>query len=380
MIVIGFYITICMLSLICCAIFYWRKRSYYSVRYTLIFILAFMSQFCYVLMALSRDVREAIVINKFLYVGGCFLPLVGLLLVFSICKIRMPKWIYMAMMIITSLVYCGVLSVGYSPIFYKSVELRIENGAAFLVKEYGPLHNVYIFEIAAFLIATLFALVYGWLKKPNVSGRNLAIAAFMQIFSIFAYFLGRMISKNIEWMALADLVDEIGFLLIMDRVGLYFVDDMVSSSILKDGEFGYISLDFKRRYLSATDGAKRFIPEIANNHADRMIESEAIREIFDRWIDDYEKENVSKTHTYRNGEFIYIVRVSDLYDGRRKRGYLLEITDDTAHQQHIEGMERYYKNLNEELREKTRIIGELRAAAAAVSGKTDEASGESSGS
>lgn len=361
--ILSFYVIICMLSLICCAVFYWKKRSYYSVRYTLIFILAFLSQFCYVLLALSRDIREAIVINKFLYVGGCFLPLVGLLLVFSICKIRMPKWIYMALIVITSVVYCGVLSVGYSPIFYKSVDLRIENGAAFLVKEYGPLHDVFIFEIVGFLVATLFALIYGWLKKPNVSRRNLAIAAFMQIFSIFAYFLGRIISKDIEWMALADLVDEIGFLLIMDRLGLYFVDDMVSSSILKDGQFGYISLDFKRRYLSATDGAKRFIPEIANNHADRIIESETVRELFDRWIDDFEKENVSKIHTYRNGDFIYIVRVSDLYDGSRKRGYLLEITDDTEHQQHIEGMERYYKNLNEELRVKTEMINELRAAA-----------------
>jgi hypothetical protein len=358
--VLGYYIIICILSLICCSVYYWKKRSYYSVRYTLIFLFAFLAQFCYVLLALSRDVREALVINKFLYIGGCYLPLIGLLLVFSICKIHLPKWIHFSLMAFSTLVYCCVLTAGYLPLFYESVDIRTENGVTVLVKEYGPLHNLFLIEISFFLIATCFALLYGWRKKPDVSKRNLGIAAFMQIFSILAYGVGRLISDNIEWMALADLVDEIGFLLIMDRIGLYRVDDMVSSSILKDGKFGYISLDFKRRFLSATDGAKRFIPDIANNHADSPVESEEIRKLFDRWIDDFESKNVSKPHIYRNGDFIYTVSVSDLYDGTRKRGYLLEITDDTAHQLLLEETERYYKGLNEELREKTRIIGELR--------------------
>jgi len=52
--------------------------------------------------------------------------------------------------------------------------------------------------------------------------------------------------------------------------------------------------------------------------------------------------------------------ISDLYDGKRRRGYLLEISDDTAHQQHMEGIEWYNKNLNEELMAKTKLIQELR--------------------
>ena len=65
-------------------------------------------------------------------------------------------------------------------------------------------------------------------------------------------------------------------------------------------------------------------------------------------------------HTYRKGEKISLIHISDLYDGKRRRGYLLEISDDTAHQQHMEGIERYNKNLNEELMAKTKLIQELR--------------------
>ena len=360
MMVMGYYVVILALSLLCCVIYYWKKRSYYSVRYTMVFILASLAQFCYVLLALSRDVREALVINKFLYIGGVYLPLVGLFLVFSICKIYIPKWAHFLMIGFSTLIYFFVLTSGYSTLFYKSVELRVENGVGILDKEYGPLHVLFIIEIAVLLAATLFALIYGWFKKPDVSRRHLAIAAFMQIFSIFCYFVGRAISKDIEWMALADLVDEIGFLMIMDRVGLYLVDDLVSSSIIKEGQIGFISLDLKKRYLSSNAAAKRFLPQISDNHADKFIESEELRGLFDKWIDEFVAENVSKNHTYRRGEFIYAIRVSDLYDGKKKRGYLIEITDDTAHQQHMEGIERYNKNLNEELKVKTELIKELR--------------------
>ena len=82
--------------------------------------------------------------------------------------------------------------------------------------------------------------------------------------------------------------------------------------------------------------------------------------MFAKWIEEFKSENVSKVHTYRKGEKIYLIHISDLYDGKRRRGYLLEISDDTAHQQHMEGIERYNKNLNEELMAKTKLIQELR--------------------
>ena len=357
--VLAYYVTIFILSLICCVLHYIKKRDYYSVNYTLIFILALTSQGSYLFIALSRNAREALLANKILYIGGCYLILIGLFLIFSLCKIQLPKWVKFIMFFLTSCVYLCVLTTGYSDLFYKSFDIRIENGVAVMIKEYGPLHNAFLAEVVVFLIMTFAALVYGWYKNPNVSRVNLIIGGFMQIFSIFAYFIGRSITTEIEWMALADLVDEIGFLIIMDRIGLYQVDDLVSTSILNEGHTGYISLDYKKRYLSATEVAKKYFPEMAVNHADKVIEDEKIRVLFDEWIEEYKRDHVSKKHLYRRGEFIYGIHVSDLYDGKRKRGYLLEISDDTAHQQHLDGIEQYNKNLNRELMVKTKLIEEL---------------------
>ena len=357
--VLSFYVVICVLSLACCVLFFWNKRSYYPVLYALVYLLALVSHVCYVLLAVSKDVREALIINKGIYVGGCFFPLVGMLIVLSICQIKVPKWVNFILILIASAVYVLAFTAGYSPVFYKNVEIEQRYGITVLIKEYGPLHSCFYMMIGLFLVATLVVLAYGWFKKPNISKRDLAIAAFMQIFSIFCYFIGRMVMKEIEWMALADLVDEIGFLLIMNHIGLYRVDDLVISSIQNEGKVGYIAMDFKKRYLSATDTAKRFIPEISRNHADREIKDDELRELFNKWIDQYSVEKLSIDHTYHKDKSIYLIHVQDLYDGNQKHGYLLEITDDTEHLGRMEDIERYNMNLNRELMEKSKKIKEL---------------------
>lgn len=323
--VLAYYVSMCALSLVCCTIYFFIKRKYFPFRYATVFILAFLSQFCYVLLAVSKDVREALIIYKFLYIGGCFLPLAGLFMILSVCKIELPKWVRFILILLSAATYCLVLSAGYSPLFYKSVNIEFKNGVTVLVKDYGPLHILFYIEIGIFLVLTIFAIVYGWIEKPNASRKNLVMGSFLEITAIIAFFVGRIFTKDIEWMALADLIIEIGFLFIMNNIGLYTVDDMVSSSIFADGGFGYISLDFKKRYLSATDVAKKFIPEIANNHADHYIEDEELRMLFEGWVDEFKKNNASQNHTFKSGDTEYYVRVSFLYDGMKKRGYLLEI-------------------------------------------------------
>ena len=357
--VLNFYLIICVLSLICCVLFFWNKRSYYPLLYAMVYIMALFTHVCYALLALSKDVREAIIINKGIYISGCFFPLVGMMIVLSICQIKVPKFVNFLLILFASGVYVLSFTAGYSPIFYKNVEIEQRYGITVLIKEYGPLHLLFYLMIGLFLIATLVVLAYGWFKKPNISKRDLAIAAFMQIFSIFCYFIGRMVMKEIEWMALADLVDEVGFLLIMNHIGLYRVDDLVLSSIQNDGKVGYVALDFKKRYLSATDTAKRFIPEISKNPADHEIEDEELRGLFNKWIDQYSVEKLSIDHTFHKDKSIYLVHVQDLYDGNQKRGYLLEITDDTEHLERMEDIERYNMNLNRELMEKSKKIREL---------------------
>ena len=357
--VLAYYIIVCVLSLISCMVFFWNKRSYYPILYAMVFVVSIIPQFCYVLLALAKDVGEAVTINKFLYLGGSFLPLIGLFVVLSICQIKIPKAVRFIMILFPSAIYGLALTVGHWDMYYKSVDIAQRNGVTVLVKEYGPLHALFYVQIIFFLVATIIVTIYGWFKKPNVSRKILVIASIMQVSSIFAFFIGRLITKEIEWMALGNLIDEIGFLIIMNHIGLYRVEDMVISSIQNEGKVGYIAFDFNKRYLSATDTAKKFLPEIANNRTDTKLENEELRELFGKWIDEFSIDNLSIKHVYHKDKAYYVIHVGDLYDGQDIRGYLLVITDDTERQGHLEDIERYNMSLNRELMAKAKLIKQL---------------------
>ena len=357
--VLAYYIIVCALSLISCIVFFWNKRSYYPILYAMVFVVSIIPQFCYVLLAISDSVGEAVAINKFLYLGGSFLPLIGLFVVLSICQIKISKPVRFIMILFPSAIYGLALTVGHWDMYYRSVDIVKKNGVTVLVKEYGPLHTLFYVQIIFFLVATIAVTIYGWFKKPNVSKRDLAIAAVMEVFSIFAFFIGRLITKEIEWMALGNLVDEIGFLLIMNHISLYKVEDMVISSIQNEGKVGYIAFDFDKRYLSSTNTAKKFFPEIADTPADSKIANEELRDLFGKWIDEFSKDNLSIRHVYHKDKAYYVIYVGDLYDGQDIRGYLVVITDDTERQGHLEDIERYNMSLNRELMAKAKLIKQL---------------------
>ena len=54
--VLAYYIIVCVLALISCMVFFWNKRSYYPILYAMVFVVSIIPQFCYVLLALAKDV------------------------------------------------------------------------------------------------------------------------------------------------------------------------------------------------------------------------------------------------------------------------------------------------------------------------------------
>ena len=123
-----------------------------------------------------------------------------------------------------------------------------------------------------------------------------------------------------------------------------------------------VDIPMLREILDDAD-TKRFLPELAKTPADHPITDDVLRESFDKWIEQYATEKMSLDHTLNKDKFIYLVHVGDLYDGNEKRGYLIEITDDTEHQERVADIERYNMSLNRELMAKAKLIRELEAKA-----------------
>ena len=122
-------------SLICTAIYIYMWHRHFDVNLTMIFTLVPITCLGYALYALSENLREAVLANKIVYIGGCFLQLFILFSILTLCRIDVNRWLRIALYTACAVVFASVLSVGYNDLFYRSYRFRVVGGISYFTKE-----------------------------------------------------------------------------------------------------------------------------------------------------------------------------------------------------------------------------------------------------
>ena len=128
-----------------------KKEKWLIVFYVSICIV----QFGYFLLSISKTEETALLFNKITYLGHICLVMSMFLIIVKICGFKYKKTLPIIMFIISGIVFMIVCTSGYLPWYYKNVTLEYVDGAAKLIKEYGPLHIVYL----------IYVLMYFFLMK-----------------------------------------------------------------------------------------------------------------------------------------------------------------------------------------------------------------------
>ena len=116
------YYAICLiLSVIGLLIFKWRWNRDTDINITFIFLFIPISEIGYLMLSMSSNLEEAILANKIIYLGGCFLPMFITFGIMNMFQFKFPRIIGFSMTALTVLVYSGVLMIGVNKAFYKSV-------------------------------------------------------------------------------------------------------------------------------------------------------------------------------------------------------------------------------------------------------------------
>ncbi len=359
--VLTYYLSMFIIATICSAIYFWRWHKNCDISFTLIYVLMPLATIGYVMVAVSPDVGAAMSGTKFIYLGGVYMELVITISIFSLGKIKLPRWAICIALLASSFIYAGALSTGFDQVFYKKVTIIKQYGISVLDKEYGPVHALFYPLVILYVVIGLGTLIYAFKKKPDASRTNLSLMVVTQVVTVFAFFVGRMITEAVEWVPVAYAVDAIVYLIIMDRTTLYSMDDTILETLLNSGDVGYVSFDFRQNFLGATDKAKFYLPTLQHTFADKPIADEEIRNMVDKWILDFLSDEVTREQYYENNGRIYKIEVKYLYDGKRVRGFQMRIEDDTDHQQYLHTLESYNKNLKEELTLKTKLLEEYQS-------------------
>ena len=356
MLMLYYYVTAFILSFILTVVFAYRWHKHFAVYFTVVFTLIPLVNLGYVFRELSQSLEGAVISQKVIYVGGCFLVYFIMLSIFSLCQVPITKLGRTAMLVFVGLVYASVLTIGYYPFFYSKVSYEIVDGHGVLVREYGPMHTTFYAVVITFFAAGILAIVDTWRRKRQVSRKILIMLLIPEVVSIFSYFSAPIIKGDLELIPASFVFAQAMYLAIAHRIFLYEISDTVVESILETDAAGFVSVDLEYNYLGSSDAARRIFPEFWELTVDKPAwDNEFVKKTFLTHLETFRQDEGQYLFYFQRSEEepIYEVKIQYLYDNGRKKGYQFVINDDTKNQCYIALLSSYNADLEEEVAKKT---------------------------
>ena len=362
-----FYGSIFAVSVICSTIYVYIWRWHFNVNISMIFTFIPIACLGHFLYSTADSMHAALGAQKIIYLGGTYLQFFILFSILNLCQIEVKRALRVLLFLLCSCTFVGVLTIGYTDLFYRNVSFEMLNGTPSLSRDYGWMHTLYFFIVVVFFAAGAVVVLYSWIKKKQVPRTIILLLLLPYAAVLLSYFAGRRIIKNVDLMPVGYVLAQVLYVIISERMNLYDVVSTAIDSLVQERAIGYISFDFRYRYLGSDVTARELVPELNSLAVDEDLRNKPAEKKIRHFLDSF-KENKGQnlfiyTHAGPDGneedERIYSVNVNFLYDGKRKRGYLITFTDDTADRKYIQLLDGYNEKLQTEVEEKTRHIVEM---------------------
>lgn len=162
----------------------------------------------YLFLSVSKTLDIALWANRFTYLGSVFLPFCMLMMIIHLSQFKFPPYLPKILISINTVMLLIAASGGFLTIYYKEVSLQIINGTSVLVKEYGPLHNLYKIYLFAYFAAMVVIIIYTAIKKTVVSLKHSIFLAFVVIGNIAIWLVENIIHAEFEFLAISYILTE----------------------------------------------------------------------------------------------------------------------------------------------------------------------------
>lgn len=195
----------------CCLI----KRK--DIWFLLLYFSVFITNTGYYSLSVSHNVQEALLANRFSYLGCVFMPLSILMVILNLCKFRYKKWVPACLIGIGGFMFLIASSPGYLDIYYKAVTLEVINGVTVLCKEYGSWHCLYLFYLLGYFVSMVAVILIAVAKKKIQSPMKSILLAMIVFVNIGVWLLEQLVKLDFEFLSVSYIISEL-FLL-----GLYMM-------------------------------------------------------------------------------------------------------------------------------------------------------------
>lgn len=336
-----------------------------SLCQNIMILIMILSNIGYLCLGVSKNLTEAILAMKIVYLGGCFFPMLYFFTVCEVCHVSLNKRLKLSFGFIQMFLFCCVGTIGYGTLYYRQVQFAVIDGVGTLSKEYGPAHILYPLSMYGYFIASLWISIRAFSKKKTVIRKEVRNMIICSVLAILCYVLTRVFDFEIEILPIAYYILMVGALVPIYHSNMYTVNENKDIIHEQLNKVGFITFNGSMEYMGANEFALDIFDELRHcevgkkvlNPGARLNELIASIESFRKMI----QGDIGHTHIM-NKRFTIDDRIFDtelhtLNDFRGKCvGYTLEIIDETEHYRMLDLTETYNEHLTKEVETKTEII------------------------
>ena len=162
----------------------------------------------YLIMSLANTVEFAVFGNDVAYLGSVFLSMCMFLTIVRLCGFEIKKSHVITCVSLGAVMFAVIASSPMLPLYYKSIDIEMIDGAAKLVKEYGVLHPVYLFYLLGYFAAMIGTIIHSVRKKkigkPKLAGFIAAIVCGNLVIWLFE----KMVRWEYEFLSVTYIISE----------------------------------------------------------------------------------------------------------------------------------------------------------------------------
>lgn len=355
----------CIIASIAICFWYFSFDVRRSIVQNIMLLIMLVANIGYYSLARSSDLSGAVLSLKIAYLAGCYLPSLYLLTVCEVCSINVSRLMKSIIVVVQSIVYYFVCTVGYSGVFYKTVSYISVNGIGSVQKEYGIGHTIHAILVVSYFALSIIVAFYTFLKRKNVIRSELIIMIVFAGIATIGYIAEKQAGLKYELMPVFYIILMAGAIIPIYHSDIYAV--MENQEVIKEqlSDVGFISFSKRLKYMGATDSAFELFEELRSQTVGKRIDepSDILKEIIDEAELFLKRSDNRNSHQHNNFRQFSIkdktieIRIHTLENcfGRRV-GITLELRDVTEHAKVVELTRKYNEELSLEVKRKTQKI------------------------
>ena len=210
--IIGY--AICLISAVGLLVAYLMMVKNKEFWLTMLYISITVVNLGYLLISLAKTVEFAVLANDVTYLGSVFLSTFMFLTIVRLCGFELKKAHVVICVSLGVLMFAIVAISPILPLYYKSVDIEMIDGAAKLVKEYGVLHPFYTVYLLGYFVAMIGTIIHSVKKKKIAKPKLAGFIAAIVCSNIMMWLFEKWLYWEYEFLSVTYIISELLLLIV----------------------------------------------------------------------------------------------------------------------------------------------------------------------